>query len=73
MYDFKVPFTNNQAEQEVRMIKVKQKVSGCFRTLMGAEVFVANRGYLSTARKQGQNICQAIQAAFENRPFIPQA
>lgn len=73
MYDFKVPFTNNQAEQEVRMIKVKQKVSGCFRTLMGAEVFVANRGYLSTARKQGQNILQAIQAAFDNRPFIPQA
>lgn len=73
MYDFRVPFTNNQAEQEVRMIKVKQKVSGCFRTLLGAEVFVANRGYISTVRKQGQNIFQAIQAAVENRPFMPQA
>ena len=73
MYDFNIPFTNNQAEQDVRMIKVKQKVSGCFRTLMGAETFVANRGYLSTARKNDQNIFQAIQAAFENSPFIPQA
>lgn len=71
MYDFNVPFTNNQAEQDVRMIKVKQKVSGCFRTMMGAEEFVANRSYISTARKNDQNIFQAIQAAFENRPFIP--
>jgi len=72
MYDFKVPFTNNQAEQDVRMIKVKQKVSGGFRTLTGAEEFVTNRGYISTARKNDQNIFQAIQAAFENHPFIPQ-
>ena len=40
---------------------------------MGAEVFVANRGYISTARKNNQNIRHAIQAAFENRPFIPRA
>ena len=73
MYYFSIPFTNNQAEQEVRMIKVKQKISGCFRTTIGAEVFVANRGYISTARKNNQNIFQAIQAAFENHPFIPLA
>jgi len=73
MYDFNVPFTNNQAEQDVRMIKVKQKVSGCFRTMTGAEEFAANRAYISTARKNEKNIFQAIQAAFENNPFIPQA
>lgn len=71
MNDFRVPFTNNQVEQDVRMIKVKQKVSGCFRTLAGAEVFVENRAYISTARKNEQNIYQAIHAAFENKPFIP--
>lgn len=72
-YDFKIPFTNNLAEQTVRMMKVKQKVSGCFRTSAGAEAFAANRGYLSTARKNDQNLFQAIQAAFEGSPFIPQA
>jgi transposase len=71
MHDFRVPFTNNQAEQDVRMIKVKQKVSGCFRTMTGAEVFVENRGYISTARKNGENVFQAIHSAFGNKPFIP--
>ena len=71
MVDFNVPFTNNQAEQDVRMVKVKQKVSGCFRTLTGAEEFAANRGYISTARKNDQNIFKAIRSAFDNRPFIP--
>jgi transposase len=71
MVDFNVPFTNNQAEQDVRMVKVKQKVSGCFRTLTGAEEFAASRGYISTARKNDQNIFQAIRSAFDNRPFIP--
>ncbi len=71
MHDFRVPFTNNQAEQDVRMIKVKQKVSGCFRTMTGAKVFVENRGYISTARKNGENVFQAIHSAFGNKPFIP--
>ena len=55
------------------MIKVKQKVLGSFKTMMGAEEFVANRSYISTARKNDQNIFQAIQATFESHPFIPQA
>jgi len=72
MYDFQVPFTNNQAEQDVRMIKVKLKVSGCFRRLTGAEEFVTNRAYISTVRKNNLDVFQAIHDAFEDKPFIPQ-
>ncbi|MDX8377572.1 MAG: IS66 family transposase [Mariprofundales bacterium] len=71
MYDFRVPFTNNLAEQDVRMIKVKQKVSGSFRTLEGAECFTNIRGYISTARKNKKNIYDVIKQAFNNNPFIP--
>ncbi len=71
MYDFRVPFTNNLAEQDVRMIKVKQKVSGCFRTFEGAEHFVNIRGYISTARKNKLNAYDAIKNAFSGHPFIP--
>lgn len=55
-----VPFTNNQAEQDIRMMKVKQKISGTFRTTRGAENFCIVRGFLSTMRKQDQNLFQAI-------------
>lgn len=56
-----VPFTNNQAEQDIRMMKVKQKISGGFRTTQGANTFCILRGFLSTQRKQGHNIFHAIQ------------
>jgi transposase len=56
-----VPFTNNQAEQDIRMIKVKQKISGGFRTLSGAQMFATIRSFLSSMRKQGINLFQAIQ------------
>ncbi|WP_177428350.1 IS66 family transposase [Candidatus Venteria ishoeyi] len=72
MYDFRALFTNNQAEQDVRMLKVKLKVSGCFRSLTGAEEFVENRAYVSTVRKNDLNVFQAIQAAFEDKAFIQQ-
>ncbi len=67
-----VPFTNNQAEQDIRMIKVRQKISGGFRTRRGARVFARIRAYISTCRKQGLNIWSAIQQAIAGQPFIPE-
>jgi transposase len=65
-----VPFTNNQAEQDIRMIKVRQKISGGFRTLKGARIFARIRSYLSTCRKHGLNLWMAIQRAMIGEPFM---
>jgi len=66
-----VPFTNNQGEQDIRMIKVKQKISGCFRTLKGAQVFARTRGFFSTARKQGRDLLCSMVQALEGNVFAP--
>ena len=60
LIDFEVPFTNNLAEQALRMMKVKMKISGGFRTSEGAQAFAALRSVIATARKQRQNILQAL-------------
>lgn len=71
MHDSEVPFDNNQAERDVRMMKVKQKISGCFRSKTGAEHFARIRAYISTAKKQDQDILSALQGVFIGRPFMP--
>jgi len=60
LFDFAVPFTNNQAEQDIRMMKVKMKISGGFRTQVGAETFTTLRSVLSTARKRGWNLLKTL-------------
>lgn len=66
-----VPFTNNQGERDIRMVKVRQKISGCFRTLQGAQAFARIRGYISTCRKQGRNILVELENVVLGHPFIP--
>lgn len=67
--NFLIPFTNNIAEQAIRMMKVKQKISGCFRSEQGAKNFADIRSYIATAKKQGLSIIKALSAALQGRPI----
>lgn len=71
MTDFRVPFDNNQAERDLRMLKVKQKISGCFRTEKGADEFCRLRSYVSTMKKQGQGIMEAIKSVYAGETIMP--
>lgn len=71
MYDPRVPFTNNLAERDLRMVKVKQKISGTFRSQDGAQYYCRIRSYISTMKKQSVNILSALSSVFMRNPLSP--
>lgn len=70
-YDLRVPFDNNESERSLRMIKLRQKISGTMRIPQGAQDFVTIRSYLQTAAKQGHNTLTVLIDLFEGRPWLP--
>ncbi|MFL6334262.1 MAG: transposase, partial [Pyrinomonadaceae bacterium] len=70
MTDISVPFDNNGSERDLRMVKLQQKISGCFRTPDGARSFCRVRSYLSTARKQGYSLLCSLERLFKGKPIV---
>lgn len=71
LHDFRVPFTNNEIERDLRMVKLHEKVSGGWRSEKGARAFLRVRSYLATARKQGKGMLEVLTQAFEGRLWMP--
>jgi transposase len=71
LFDLSLPFTNNQAERDIRMLKVKGKVSNCFRTDVGADVFCRLRSYVQTCQKQGISALGSLRSVFAGAPLLP--
>jgi transposase len=71
MHDFTLPFDNNQAERDLRMMKLKQKISGRFRAEAGAIQFCRIRGYLASLRKQGLDVLDDLLDVFAGHPQSP--
>ena len=69
--DLGIPFDNNQAERDLRMLKTQQKVSGCFRSEVGATAFARLRSYVSTLKKQGVQLLAALESLFAGAPLLP--
>jgi transposase len=67
MYDRYVPFTNNRGENDLRMTKVQQKISGCFRSIEGADIFCRVRSYLLTCQKHGVTMTEALELLFQGK------
>jgi transposase len=72
LWTFELPFTNNEAERTFRMMKVRVKISGCFRTLEGACRHARIRSYISTLRKHGLPVLEYLSRALSGRPFLPE-
>lgn len=70
-HDLAVPFTNNQAERDLRPTKTQLKISGCHRSATGATAWLRVRGYISTVRKHGVNVLAAIRDAITGNPWTP--
>jgi len=70
-HDFRVPFDNNLAERDLRMIKIQQKISGCWRTTTGAHRFLALRAYISTSRKQHRDTIDTLARLAKHQPWLP--
>ncbi|WAL67676.1 transposase [Amycolatopsis cynarae] len=69
--DFRVSFDNNAAEREIRMVRLREKVSGCLRTLTGAHNFAAIHSYLATAAKYGKEFLRVLTELVQGRPWLP--